>query len=338
MKLMKVMTLCAAVGALSSLHAQQPADLGTTLDAIVVPTNAKKPVAARLLRPAAVSKGGLRMLVLNRSVDEEPRDLTTKDLKTLLIMTPPDLATAQRTYAEGSLSSAKKQLAAVRTKYADFAGLPDSPAVKAALLELRCLARMQDWEALGKAVEDFPYPRFQEASDRAVLDAARVLSQVSDDPATAADRLKMVDDLMTNTGKMKLLHSTEYGWLKYAQARALASGTPDKAKASQAVDAFCEAAVCYRGGEMELAEDAMKRAFHLLWSMPGVKEYLPTAKKMDVKKWESAPADFRDAVALANMILFVVNPDVKDDAVRQAAKYFVNAQEGKKPAAAPQQK
>lgn len=327
MKLMKVLTCLLAAGAFSVLSAQE-SDLGTTLNAIMQPKNSKNAGGVRLVQPPAVAKGVLRFVL-----KDEIHDATTKDFKVLLIMTPQDLADAQRAYAEGNLNSAKRQLAAVRTKYAAFAGLPDSPAVKAALMELKCLARLQDWSGLAKAVEAFPYPRFQDAADRAVLEAARLLSTVSDDPGTAAARQKEIEAFMADSAKMKLIHSTEYGWLKYALGRAQASGSPEGAQASLAVDSFCEAAMCYRGGEMELAEDAMKRAFHLLWNMPGVKTYGTTAKKMDEKKWNTAPAEFRDAVALANLLTTVVAPDIKDDAVRQAAGYFVNTLEGKKPAA-----
>lgn len=327
MKLTKVFTCLLAAGALSVLSAQE-ADMGTTLNAIVQTKNAKNAVGVRLVQPQTVSKGTVRLVS-----NDEVREFKTKDFKVLLIMTPQDLADAQRVYAEGNLNTAKRQLAAVRTKYAAFSGLPDSPSVKAALLELRCLARLQDWSGLAKAIEAFPYPSLQDASDRAVLDAARLLSKVSDDPATADARQKELEAFMADSAKMKLIHSTEYGWLKYALGRALASGTPEGAKASLAVDTFCEAAVCYRGGEMELAVDAMKRAFHLLWNMPVVKSYATASKNMDVKKWNEAPAEFRDAVALANMLTTILAPDIKDDTVRQAAGYFVNALEGKKPAA-----
>ena len=334
MKLTKAITFFLAAGALASLSAQQPADMGTTLDVAAQPKNSKTLYPLRLLQPAAVAKNAVRYVVLVRDQDPTPRDGSTKDFKVFMIMTPPDLAEAQRSYSEGNLNAAKRQLAAVRTKYADFAGLPDSPAVKAGLLELRCLARLQDWSGLSKAVEAFPWPKLQDAADRAVLGAARLLSQVSDDPATAAARQKEIASFLADTGKMKHLHSTEYGWLKYAQGRALESAAADGNSASQAVDAYCEAAVCYRGGEMELATDAMKRAFHLLWGMPGVKAYGTSAKKMDIKKWNEAPANFRDAVAMANMLVSIIDPEIKDDAIRQAAGYFVNAQEGKRPASA----
>lgn len=339
MKLTKVFASFLAAGAFASLSAQQT-DPSTTLDVIIQPKNSKGMGAARLVQPPAVAKGVLRFVVLGNNVDPTPRDATTKDFKVFMIMTPPDLVAAQQTYAEGNLSAAKRQLAAVRSKYVDFAGLPDSPSVKAALMELRCLARLQDWNGLSKAVEAFPHPRLQDSADRAVLDAARLLSQVSDDPATAEARQKEIAAMLADSGKMKALNSTEYGWLKYAQGRALASGIPTdsvpeakKSQASLAVDAYCEAAVCYRGGEMEIATDALLRAFHLLWAMPNVKAYAASAKNIDAKKWNEAPADFRDAVALANLLTTVIAPETKDNAVHQAAGLFVNTLEGKKPAA-----
>lgn len=345
MKLTNVITCLLAAGALSSLSAQQGGDPTATLNAIAQPKGSKGIGAVRLVQPPVIDKGVLRFVVVSQNADPTPRDATSKDFKVLMIMTPPELADAQRVYAEGNLNAAKRQLAAVRTKYADFSGLPDSPSAKAGLLELRCLSRLQDWAGLAKAVADYPHPRLQDSATRATLDAARLLSQVSDDPATAAARQKDIEALLADGAKMKRLHSTEYGWLKYAQGRALASGIPtdtvpgDKTvQASKAVDAYCEAAVCYRGGEMELAADALTRAFHLLWAMPEVKAYAASVKKMDAKSWTSAPANFREAVALANMLSTIIAPEQKDSAVHQAAGYFINTQEGKRPAAAEEKK
>lgn len=345
MKLTNIITGVLAAGALSSVLCAQQGDPTATLNAIVQVKNSKGLATVRLVQPPAVAKGVLRLIPLSQNADQTPRDMLAKDLKVLMVMTPPELADAQRAYAEGKLNDAKRKLADVRTKYADFAGLPDSPAVQAARTELRCLARLKDWAGLAKAVESFPHPRLQEPADRAALDAARLLSQVSDDAATAAARQKELETLLADAGKQKNLHSTEYGWLKYALGRALASGistdsvAPEKAEqASKAVDAYCEAAVCYRGAEMELAQDALHRAFHLLWAMPGVKDYGKGIKKMDAKTWNAAPANFRDAVALANMITLVLAPETKDDAVKKAAEYFINTQEGKRPAAAAEAK
>lgn len=343
MKLTNVITGILAAGIFSGALSAQQGDPTATLNAIVQPKGSKGIGAVRLVPPPVIDKGVLRYVVLSQNADTTPKDGTSKDFKVLMLMTPPELVEAQRVYAEGNLNAAKRQLAAVRTKYADFSGLPDNPAAKAGLTELACLARLQDWAGLGKAVEDYPHPRLQDADTRAEIDAARLLSQVSDDPATAAARQKSVEAMLNDSAKMKRLHSSSYGWLKYAQARALASGIStdsvpaDKvAQASKAVDAYCEAAVCYRGGEMELAADALTRAFHLLWAMPGVKAYGNATKKMDLKKWNEAPADFREAVALANMLTTIIAPEIKDSAVQQAAGYFVNTQEGKRPAAAEQ--
>lgn len=343
MKLTNIITGILAAGLFSgALYAQQ-GDPSATLNALIQLKNSKSMAQVRLVQPPAVAKGVLRLVPLGQNVDPTPRDMQTKELKVLMIMTPPELAEARRVYAEGNLNSAKRQLAAVRTKYADFAALPNNPAVQAAAMELRCLARLHDWAGLGKAVEGFPHPDLQDSGVRSVLAAARLLSQVSDDPATAAARLKEVEDMLAAPSKMKHLHSTEYGWLKYAQGRALASGistdsvpADKQAQASKAVDALCEAAVCYRGAEMELAVDALHRAFHLLWAMPGVKAYANAAKNMDAKKWGEAPVDFREAVAMAHLLTTVLDPETKDSAVQQAAGLFVNTQEGKRPASAEQ--
>lgn len=319
------------------LSAQQAADPNApALVAVAQPkkSKGKKLEQLWLVQPVVVQKGIFRYIT---QTDREPKDAETKAFKVFAIMTPQDYVAAARTYAEGNLAEAKRQLAAVRTKYVNFAGLQENPAVKAALLELHCMARLMDWNGLAKAADSFPFPDLQGSDDRALIAAARVLSHVSDDPATAAKRQKEVEEFLADSKKMKYIRTGTYGWLKYALARALASGLPadapipeDKLKqAVAAVDAYCEAAVCYRGRDMEIAQDAMTRAIRILWAMPAVKSYAAANKKMDAKKWSDAPSDFRDAVSMAYMMENIFAPGVKDEVVHRAAAYYVNPQEGK---------
>ena len=328
--------LFAAFAVAAPAPAQQP---DSNTPGLIAGVQQKKSKSKRLeqiglLPPLVVQKGQIRFITNN---DREPRDGETKEFKVFAIMTPKDLVAATRTYAEGNLAEAKRQLAAVRAKYANYSGVPDSPAVKAAMLEINCMARLLDWNGLAKAADAFPYPEHQGADERAYIAAARVLSHVSDDPATAEKRRKEVEDFLADSKKMKYMHSGTYGWLKYALARALASELPagapvpaDKEKlASSAVDAFCEAAVCYRGHDMEIAMDAITRAIHILWSMPEVKAFASANRKMDAQKWGEAPCNFRDAVSMAYMMENVFTPSTRDEIVHRAAEYYVNTQEGK---------
>lgn len=341
MKLTNVAALVFAAGVgVLPLSAQQPEQNAVPrLSASVQLKSAKTSKVSQitLVPPTTMAKGVFAFVTPDNP--DQPMERSTKECKVFLLSTPAELVVATRTYADGNLSQARRQLSAVSSKYLGFVGLPDNPAHKAAWLELDCLARLQEWAALGKLAGAFPGADFLDAQEKAVLDVARILSRVSDDPATAAARLKEVDSYLNDSSKKKKLSSTTYAWLKYAQARAkassisedmIANGIPDAnvADAIQAVDALCEAAVATHGRDMELPLDAMKRAFAIMWAMPGVKAYANTAKKMDKKVWEAAPIDFREAVAMAFMIQNVIEPECKDETIRKAASYFFNAKEG----------
>lgn len=260
--------------------------------------------------------------------------------KLFFIQTPTELAAAERAYSDRELAAARKQLAACKAKYLPYVGLPGNPSTRAALLELECAIRQMDWEGLKGLVASFPSPDTLELDDKALYDTARLLCQVSDDPATTEDRIKAAQELAKN----KALNSRAYGWVMYAVGRAYASRIPSdqlegsisgktEADANQAVDFLCQAAVSSHGAQMEVPLDAMKRALHILWAMPGVKEYASKGGTMDANRWNGAPANFRDAVALAYMIKTVFAPESKDSFVDRLAAFYVNTLEGKEKAA-----
>lgn len=338
MKLKNVTALLiTATAGVMSLQAQQSAQAVPRLNAWVQLKTDKRTHSAITLVPSSTITKGVFAVQVNQV--DPPREFSTKDCKVFFVVTPNELVTATRSYDEGSLKDARRQLSAVRAKYAPFVGLPGNPAHKAALMELDCLARMQDWSALAKLADAFPGAQFLDADDKLRLDVARILSKVSEPASTAADRLKEVDAFLGDESKMRRINSSSYSWLKYAQGCALAAGIPadqlksgiaeaNVAKASLAVDAFCEAAMATHGRDLELPVAAMRRAFGLLWAMPGVQEYAEAkGRKMDRAVWEGADHNFRDAVALAYMLQHVFAPELKDEAVSKAAALYFNARE-----------
>ncbi len=324
------------------LPAQEQATPGPMLPAFAQLRTAKGDAVGRLhlVPPPQDSKG--MVSYLNRST----RELTTvplRDFKVLLAETPKDLAEALRAYKRGDLGEARGSLASARSKYNGFAGLPHNPAVRAVLTELVCDARLMDWSNLRKAVSAASSIRSgMEESDRAMVDAARLLCQVNDDPATAAERLKAVEEVLADAGKCAQMHTEPYSWIKYAQGCALAGqlseaelrdGIPaEKEKlASLAVDAFCEAAAAAHARHMELPKDAMLRAFRILWAMPGVQQYAGEKAQMTKKVWAKAPYNFRDAVSLAFMLKNIYfGAGENDPLVDKAAGLFYNTMVDKK--------
>lgn len=259
-------------------------------------------------------------------------------LKMFYIQTPADMANALRDYYGGDYAAARKDFAKVKKKYAAFAGLPGSPCTMAALHELTCAVRMADVAAAKSLSAELPGASVLTGSDAARLAAAKVVGMINDQPDSFAATKEAVEGVMKTYNRN--LDSESNGWLRYALARAAAAQVPaeqlqttiaeDKVKAaSVAVDFYCQSAMSMHGAQKTLPLDALNRAMSLLWAMPGVKEYAAQAPKpMDKLGWQKAPADFREAVAMARYIktMFGVPNELAD----QLDVYYFNAKKGAK--------
>lgn len=259
-----------------------------------------------------------------------------------VIQTPAELAEGQKLYSAKKYKEARKKLAACKTKYAAYATLPHNPVRQAALLEIHCAVAMLDWPGVKSLAASFPSKNMNKdmVSDVVTVHAAKLLGRITDNMTAeeGAALAKDADALLANKS-IKGVDGKIYGWIKYAKARGLAAGipedqirnrsiTPENSKrASQAIDAYCEAAVSSHGADPEIALDALIRAQAILWAMPGVKAYADAHPgKMDEKTWKAAPADFQDAVSIAYMILNIYSPGLKDERLEKAASFFYNAQ------------
>lgn len=343
MKLTNVIALVSlAAGLAMPLSAQQPAQPLSLNMYGLLKKGGKSVTGYRLYPPANVAKNVIVVSQLPSKQNPEPeaREMSAKDFKVLVVQSPADLVAATRAYNAGNLAEARPLLRAVRDKYAGFVGLPSNPSLKAARMELDCLVRLMDWKGVESLIESTPGKQFLEPEDRIVQEAARLLSQVSDDAATAAARQKDIEAFLADS-KSRNINSEVYGWMKYALGRALASNFSeaelqngiDASKADMAalaVDAYCESFASYHLRSKEIPVDALTRAFNLLWAMPGVKSYALSNKSMTEEKWNTAPANFRDAATIAYLLENVFAPGIKDASVRRAAALYYNPQQGKK--------
>jgi hypothetical protein len=87
------------------------------------------------------------------------------------------------------------------------------------------------------------------------------------------------------------------------------------------------------GSHKAVPADALSRALALLWAMPGVKEYAAkVTPPMDKTKWNPAPADFRDAAAMARYIktMYPAANGAADPLVDKVDAYYFNAKAGTK--------
>lgn len=262
--------------------------------------------------------------------------------KMFYIQTPNDMASALRDYYGGELADARKEFASIKKKYTAFAGLPGSPCTMSALYELTCAVRMLDVAAAKALSADLPGASVLNGSDAARVAAAKVVGMITDKPDSFADIKAAVE--ATIKAHSRNLDSESNAWLRYALARGAAAMVPaeqvqgtiaaDKVKAaSAAVDFYCQAVMSMHGMQKQLPADALNRAMTLLWAMPGVQEYaakvtLPMRKEV----WNAAPADFRDAVAMAHYLktMYPAPAEAPNALADKLDAYFFNLKQGTK--------
>ncbi len=263
------------------------------------------------------------------------------------LVTPADLGSALNEYRAGDLASARSKFAAVKGKYAEYVGLPGNPSTEAAMLELDCALRLLDWAGAKGLAEGISHPEYLSDEDKASLAVAKVLGNISDAPGGLNAQKEAVAALLKSEMGKKLTLA-DYGRLRYALARAYEAEVPAEALAGtvtaaqapdliKAVDNYCQAALSTHGATMEIPLDAMQRALRLLWAQPGVKEYAGGSKEMDKARWNSAPVNFKDAVALAYLLKNVYTADaaatLREKAlIDEVAQYYYNAERDKAPA------
>ncbi len=309
--------------------------------------------AAKLNAYVALPGAGATQLVLERGDGngtffylqkgtDQLMQAKASTLKMFYIQTPADMANALRDYYGGDYAAARKDFAKIKKKYAAFAGLPGSPGTMAAYYEVVCAVRTLDIAAVKELASSVPGASALNAADAAKLAAAKVVGMINDQPDSFAPIKEAVEAAMKAHGRN--LDAEANGWLRYALARAAAAQVPadqlqgtiaaDKVKAgSVAVDFYCQAVMSMHGSQKTLPADALNRAMALLWAMPGVKEHAAKAPNpMDKTGWNSAPADFRDAVAMARYMktMYPAPAGAPNALADQLDAYYFNAKKGTK--------
>ncbi len=335
---MLALGLAALAAAPMAAHAQQAAP-AAKLQAYVLIGKA----SGRIPVLKAMDKG-----VFTYMQKDQQMQMSVKDCGVFLILTPVDLASALNDYRAGDLAEARKKAAAVKAKYTEYIGLPGNPSTEAALVEIDCAVRMQDWAAAKSLANGFAHPEYLDDADKATLAAVKVLGNIADTPGTF-DAQKAAVEALTKGDASKNLSLTDYGRLCYALGRALEAqvpaeqlnGTVTAEQAPgliQAVDYYCQAAVSAHGAAMEIPLDAMQRAMRLLWAQPGVKDYAKGGTQMDKARWGAAPVNFKDAVVLAYLLQNVYTADAasalpQKELIGELAKFYYNPEKDKAPAA-----
>ncbi len=265
------------------------------------------------------------------------------------LITPADMGTALNAYRAGELAEAREKFAAIKSKYAEYLGLPGNPAAEAAMLELDCALRLLDWAGAKALADGMPHPNYLSEEDKTSLAVAKLMGDITDTPGALEARKEAVGNFLKSEAGKKL-SLVDYGRLRYALGRAYEAEVPADQLAGtvaeeqaagliKAVDNYCQAALSTHGANMEIPLDAMQRALRLLWVQPGVKEYAAANAQVDKDSWTKAPVNFKDAAVLAYLLQNVYTTDAAASLSQKAlidevARYYYNAEQGKAPAPA----
>ena len=311
-------------------NAQEPAKEQGLVAVVQVSDKAK---AGKLMVKGASGKN--TFVYYDRGSEADVQRDASK-MKVFFLLTPEDMVAAEQALNAGDLADARTKLAAVKAKYKGFLGLDRNPAERAAVLEIDCAVRQLDFAGLKSLLGSFPHADWLSAEDRGKYMAAQVLAKATNGTPLADVEASAKELLDSAVGKT--LNGDCYGWVRYALAYATAAAIPAEelagtisegnlAAASKAIDLYCQAGASSHGRDMELPIDAMSRAQALLWAMPGVKEYAAKGKDMSAGKWNDAPYNFRDAVALAYILKNVFG--ATGETIEAAAPLYFNTQAGK---------
>ncbi len=319
--------------------------LGLAAFAAAPMVQAQEAPKAKLQAYAMIGKKATRIPVLNATgknkfiyiQGDQQMQMDASKCDMFKLITPADFAGAVNDYRAADLEGARKKLAAVKSKYAEYIGLPGNPAAEAAMLELDCALRLQDWAGAKALADGFPHPEYMSEEQQASIAVAKVLGNISDAPGSLNTQKEAVAAILKSDAGKKL-SLKDYGRLRYALARAYEAEVPADQLAGtvtaeqapdliKAVDNYCQAALSTHGAEMELPLDAMQRALTLLWAQPGVKEYA-AGGAMDAARWNAAPVNFKDAAVLAHLLKKVYTDDdgatlSKKALVDEVAAYYV---------------
>lgn len=272
-----------------------------------------------------------------------------------IVQSPAELSDALDDYRSSKLSDALKKCEKLRSEYAAFRDVDGNPAMQAALCELDCAMRLQDWKHLRDVAEKIARKMYGSPAAEQGM-AARVAYQVAEsmlmeDAAQLAKRYQALGRqvakfaaLDSEDGKADAIPLRPYGWYCYCLGRMAEAQIPaaerkgsitdaNRKMANEAIDRLCQFVACSHGSAPELELDALLRATHLLYAMPGVAEFANSRDAMgrfDAARWAKAPTDFKDAVALAHLVLKVYDQECKDEVITKLAPRFFNAREGEK--------
>jgi tetratricopeptide (TPR) repeat protein len=181
------------------------------------------------------------------------RRIPRSEIKSLHVFSTPAMAEAQALFVSGSFTAARAKFAALREEFKGLAGFDGNPCAEAAFMELECLRKSGELEALAKALESFDRRGLVRESQRRQLDLYATWDAVrrKDWPRAETSAREYLKD--------RLLPGTQRVQAAYCLGQALeAQGKPQ-----EAIAAYQMALVADGSASVEIAREAVLRSLRL---------------------------------------------------------------------------
>lgn len=193
------------------------------------------------------------LIVKDRPDAAETRKLPRAEIKGLHVFPSPAMAEAQALFAGGSYMAARAKFSALREEFKGLAGIDGNPSAEAAFMELECLRKSGDLEALAKALESFDRRGLTRESQRRQLDLYATW-----DAVRRKDWPK-VENSARESLKDRLLPGTQRAQAAYCLGQALEA----QDKPQEAIDAYQTVLVADGGVSIEIMREAVLRSLRV---------------------------------------------------------------------------
>lgn len=221
----------------------------------------------------------------------ESRRIPRSEIKGLHVFPSPAMAEAQALFAGGSYTAARAKFSTLREEFKGLAGIDGNPAAEAAFMELECLRKSGELEALAKALETFDRRGLVRESQRRQLDLY-----------TTWDAVRRKDwPKVENSARESLKDRLFCGDQRAQAAYCLGQALEAQGKTQEAIDAYQTALVADGGVSLEIMRDSVLRSLRLYRKdaavlaamksqgpeVPGRQRLLEAAALADL--WETLP-------------------------------------------------
>lgn len=193
------------------------------------------------------------LTVKNQADATETRRIPRAEIKGLHVFPTAAMAEAQALFAGGSFTAARAKFSALREEFKGLSGIDGNPGTEAAFMELECLRKSGDLEALAKELESFDRRGLVRESQRRQLDLYATW-----------DAVRRKDWPRVETAAREYLKDRQLpGGQRVQMAYCLGQALEAQGKPDEAIDSYQMALVADGSACVEIARDSLLRSLHL---------------------------------------------------------------------------